>query len=73
MVPPPGTHFTAESTEAMPIKCLAQGHNILMPGLEPSTPVSRNRHSNHMTNTVHFFIIDVKLMFADIDSALAWR
>ena len=25
----PGTHFTAESTEAMQIKCLAQGHNIL--------------------------------------------
>ena len=25
-----GTNFTAESTEAMRIKCLAQGHNILM-------------------------------------------
>ena len=25
-----GTHFTAESTEAIQIKCLAQGHNLLM-------------------------------------------
>ena len=48
---PPGTHFTAESTEAMQTKCLAQGHNILMlPGFEPSTSVSRNGHPNHMTN-----------------------
>ena len=39
-VVPPDTHFTAESTEAMQIKCLAQGHNILMPGFEPSTSVS---------------------------------
>ena len=49
-VNPPGTHFTAESTEAMQIKCLAQGNNILMLGFEPSTSASRNRHSNHMTN-----------------------
>ena len=35
---PPGTHFTAEPTEAMRIKCLGQGHNILMPGFEPSYP-----------------------------------
>ena len=27
---PPGTHLIAESTEAMWIKCFAQGHNILM-------------------------------------------
>ena len=47
-VVPPGTHFTAESTEAMRIKCLAQGHNILMPGFEPPTSVSSNRHPNHM-------------------------
>ena len=40
-------YFITESTEAMRIKCLAQGHNILMPEFEPSTPVSRNRHSNH--------------------------
>ena len=26
------THYSAESTEAMRIKCLAQGHSILMPG-----------------------------------------
>ena len=45
-VVPPGTHFTAESTEAMQIKYLAQGNNILLPGFEPSTSVTRNRHSN---------------------------
>ena len=46
----PDTHCTAESTEAMQIKHLAQGHNIQMPGFKPLTSVSRNRHSNHMTN-----------------------
>ena len=46
----PGTHFTAKSTEAMRIKSLAQGHNIQMPGFDPSTSVSRNRHFNHMIN-----------------------
>ena len=40
-----------KSTEAMRIKCLVLGHNTLMlPGFEPSTSESRNRHSNHMTN-----------------------
>ena len=34
---PPGTHFTAESTEAMQIKSLAQGENILMLRFEPAT------------------------------------
>ena len=38
---------TAESTEAMRIKCLAQRRNILMSGFELSTSVARNRHSNH--------------------------
>ena len=38
---PPGTHFTAESTEAMQIKCLAQGNNILLLGFELSTSVSK--------------------------------
>ena len=38
---PPGTHFTAESTEAMRIKSLAQGENILMLEIEPSTFVSK--------------------------------
>ena len=33
----------------MRIKCLAQGHNILMPGFEPSTSVSRNQHSKQTT------------------------
>ena len=37
----PGTHFTAESTETMRIKSLAQGENILMLGIEPSTFVSK--------------------------------
>ena len=42
LVFPFGTQFTAESTEAMRIKCLAQGHNIPMqPGFEPSNAVSR--------------------------------
>ena len=50
---PPGTHFTADSTEAMRVKCLAQGHNILMPGYEPSTSVTRNRHSNQTTNMLN--------------------
>ena len=49
-VSPPGNRFTAESSEAMRKKCLAQGHNILMPGFELSAHVHRNRHSNHMTN-----------------------
>ena len=38
---PPGTHFTAESTEAMRIKSLAQGENILMLRFEPATFVSK--------------------------------
>ena len=38
---PHGTHFTAESTEAMRIKSLAQGENILMLRFEPATIVSK--------------------------------
>ena len=49
---PPGTYFTGVSTNATRIKCLAKGHNILMPGFESSTSVSRNRHSDHMTNVL---------------------
>ena len=37
--------LTADSTEAMRIKCLTQGHNILMPGFKQSTSASRNRHT----------------------------
>ena len=37
----PVTHFTAESTEKMRIRCLTQGHNIPMPEIELSTSVSR--------------------------------
>ena len=36
---PPGTHFAAELTEEMRTKSLAQGHNILMSGVELSTSV----------------------------------
>ena len=54
---PPGTHFTVESTGAMRIKCLAQGHNMLMPGFEPPTSVSRNLFSNHMTNIKVFCLL----------------
>ena len=44
----PGTRFSAESTEAMRIKCVAQGHNILMqPRFEPSIVVSRNLHDQY--------------------------
>ena len=45
-------HYSSEKLIALNthIKCLAQGHNIQMTGYEPSTSVSRNRHSNHMTN-----------------------
>ena len=37
----PTWYFTAESTEAMRIKSLAQGKNILMLGFEPSIYVSK--------------------------------
>ena len=54
---PPGTHFIAESTEAMWIKCLAQGHDILMSGFELATSVFRHRHSKHMTNMLQFYTL----------------
>ena len=39
---PSGTHWSAVSTEAMRIKCLAQEHDILIQfGIEPSTSVAR--------------------------------
>ena len=47
---PPGNQFTAETTEAMGIMCLVRGLNILIPGFQPSTSVSRDRHSNNMDN-----------------------
>ena len=54
MVFPPVTHFTAESTEAMQIMCLAHGHGILMhPVFEPSIAESRNRHLSHMPDVNH--------------------
>ena len=59
----PGTHFTAESTEAMQIMCLAQGHNILMSGFEQSTSISGNRHSNQTTNMLHSYIYAKIIVF----------
>ena len=50
----PGPHLTAESTEAIQMKCLAQGHIILMQTrFGPSIPVYINRHLTHMTNMLH--------------------
>ena len=47
-------HFRVESTEAMRITFLAQGHNILMlPGFEPSIVVFRNHHPTNMTSMFH--------------------
>ena len=39
------------------MKCLAQGHDKLMLGFEPSTSVSRNRHFN-MTNMLQSVHLD---------------
>ena len=48
-----GTYLTAESTEAMQITCLAQGHRLLMqPLFEPLISVSINRYLNRMANMV---------------------
>ena len=55
---PPGTHFTAESTEAMRIKSLAQGENILMLRIEPSTFVSK---IDILTTTPIVRLVDVYL------------
>ena len=65
-VDPSGTHFTAESTDAMQIKCLAQGHNILISGFVQSTSVTRNRYSNHYTNMLYYrflYFIGYKYQF----------
>ena len=51
------TRTDGQSTEAMQIKYLAQGNNILLPGFEPSTSVTRNRHSNHMTNMLYVCLL----------------
>ena len=52
-VSPYGTRLTAESIEAMRLKCLAQGHNALMlPGFKPSITVSTNRRLTDMTNII---------------------
>ena len=49
---PPGIHFTAESTDAMRIKCLDQGRKILIPGFELSASVSRNVHPSRTTSVL---------------------
>ena len=57
-----GTHFTAESIEPMQIKCLAQGHNILMQQVfELYIDVFRNRHLIHVTNMLLGWGLDVIL------------
>ena len=44
---PPGTHFSAKSTEVMRSKCLAQQHNLLMQlGFDSAIAVSRNPHDS---------------------------
>ena len=67
---PPGTHFAAESTEAMQIKCLAQGHNIRMSGFEQSTSVTINRHSNHKTNML--LLLNAKLIVSPLLQSLTF-
>ena len=58
----------------MRIKSLAQGENILMLGLEPSTFCIQNRHSNHYTNLEVYINHldelreDFKIRFGDLDS-----
>ena len=48
---PPGTYLTAASTEAMPINCFAQGHNILMlPGLNRRSLCPETDILPNMTN-----------------------
>ena len=48
---PFGIHFSADSTETMQTKCLAQDLNELMqPGYEPSIAVSRNLQFAITTN-----------------------
>ena len=45
-----GNDFTAESTEAMRVKCLSQGHSILMQlEFKPLITVSLNRHLTNIT------------------------
>ena len=46
------THFTAESTEAMEIECLAQGrHKVMQSRFETLIAVSRNQHLAHILPT----------------------
>ena len=46
-----GVHFSAESTEAIRIKCVAQEHKILMqPRIELTISASRNRVFTHTIN-----------------------
>ena len=47
----------------MQIKCLAQGHDILMPGFEPYTSVTTNRHFNQMINMIVIIIIIIMVIF----------
>ena len=52
---PSGAHLSAETTVAKRIRCLAQGHNILVhPGFEPLIAVSRNLH---LFNLINFLLV----------------
>ena len=65
----PGTYFTAESTEAMRIKSLAHGENILMLGIEPSTFASK---IDILTTTpiVHNIMLYIVLAYLMLFAAL---
>ena len=84
MVFQPRTHFTAESTEAMRIKCLAHGHNILMQtGFNLLISVSRNQHLSHMTTMlleegevdggICMRGSDEKLCFSERERGIVWK
>ena len=45
----------------MPIKCLAQGHNILMPGFEPSTSVAHKRNKKSISASMNLKLIELEL------------
>ena len=49
----------------MQIKYLAQGNNILLPGFEPSTSVTRNRHSNQATNIGKIVVDEARAVYCD--------
>ena len=63
---PPGTHFTAESTEAMQIRYIVQGNNILLPGFEPSTVYEQHAILIHKEGSVRFAKLSKPLQWLNI-------